>query len=151
MHAERNKAIVWRFYEELWNSRRIELAEELIAVDCVTHQLSSGSEPAGVPRGPDAMKHHIAGWLASFPDLRFTVEQTLAEGDHVVTRNVMRGTQTGEWLGVAPTGKQVTIRMIVIQRIADGKIAEDWVLVESLGLLQQLGLIPSTADILQRN
>ncbi|MDQ3755009.1 MAG: ester cyclase [Acidobacteriota bacterium] len=151
MHAEQNKVIVRRFYEELWNERRVELVEELIAADCVTHQLSSGAELTGVARGPEAMKRHVAEWLASFPDLRFTVEQALAEGDHVITRSVMRGTHMGDWLGVAPTGKRVAIRMIVIQRIADGKIAEDWVLVESLGLLQQLGLVPPTGDILQRH
>jgi predicted ester cyclase len=74
----------------------------------------------------------------------------IAEADHVVSRSVMRGTHTGMWLGIAPTGKQVSIRMMVIHRIAHGRIAEDWVLVESLGLFQQLELIPALQEILAR-
>jgi steroid delta-isomerase-like uncharacterized protein len=149
MSAEdQSKAVVTRFYEELWNKRNVNIADEIIATDCVTHQLRSGAELVGAPRGPEAIKHHVEEWLKGFPDIHFTVEQMIAEADLVVTRSVMQGTHTGTWLGIAPTGKQVGIRMIVIQRIADGKIAEDWVLVESLGLLQQLGLIQATEEIL---
>jgi predicted ester cyclase len=72
-----------------------------------------------VPRGPEVVKDHIAEWLTGFPDLRFTVEQMIAEGDQVLTRSFMDGTHTGTWLGLPPTGKQVSIRMMVIQRIAD--------------------------------
>ncbi len=148
MANEQNMRVVRRFYEELWNNRQVNIADEIIASDCVTHQLRSGAEVAGVLRGPEAVKHHIAEWLKGFPDLRFTVEQMIAEGDKVLTQSVMEGTHQGRWLGVAPTGKRVSIRMMVIQRLADGKIAEDWVLVESLGLLQQLELIPATEEIL---
>lgn len=148
MSSEQNRTVVQRFYEELWNGRQINLVHELIATDCVTHQLRSGAELTGAPRGPEDVKHHIREWLIGFPDLRFTVEQVICEGDMVMTRSVMEGTHTGAWLGLAPTGKQLSIRMMVIQRIENGKIAEDWVLVESLGLLQQLGLIPATEEIL---
>ena len=148
MSSVQNRAIVSRFYEELWNQRRTDVADEIVAPDCVTHQLRSGVELVGVPRGPEAIKRHVAEWLSGFPDLRFTVEQMIAEGDQVVTRSLMRGTHTGAWLGIAPTGRQVTIRMMVIQRIANGKIVEDWVLVESLGWMQQLGLLPATGEIL---
>jgi steroid delta-isomerase-like uncharacterized protein len=143
-----NRRVVRRFYEELWNNRQVNVADEIIASDCITHQLRSGAEVGGVLRGPEAVKHHVAEWLNGFPDLRFTVEQMIAEGDTVVTRSVMEGTHQGCWLGVAPTGKRVSIRMMVIQRLADGKIAEDWVLVESLGFLQQLELIPPIEEIL---
>lgn len=146
--TEQNKSLVQRFYEELWNHRDVSVADEIFAHDCLTHQLKSGAELAGVLRNPEAVKHHVTEWLAGFPDLRFTVEQMFAEKDLVVTRSVMRGTHTGAWFGIAPTGKQVSIRMIVIHRIMDGKIAEDWVLVESLGFFQQLGLAPSTEEIL---
>ena len=150
MSAEPNKAIVWRFYEELWNNRNINVADEIFAADCVTHQLQSGAASARVPRGPEAVKHHVVEWLAGFPDLRFSVEQMLAEADHVVSRSVMHGTHTGTWLGVAPTGKQVSIRMFVVHRIVNGKIAEDWVLVEALGFFQQLEIVPSTQEILAK-
>lgn len=148
MSIDQNKAVVSRFYEELWNGRQTGVADEIIAAACVTHQLQSGAEITGAPRTPEMVKQHVAEWLRGFPDLRFDVEQIIAEGDTVVSRSVMRGTHTGDWLGLAPTGKRVSIRMIVIQRIADGKIAEDWVLVESLGFFQQLGLIPSIQEIL---
>jgi steroid delta-isomerase-like uncharacterized protein len=150
MSAELNKAIVWRFYEELWNTRNLSVADEIFASDCVTHQLQSGAACPGVPRSPEAVKHHVAEWLAGFPDLRFSVEQMLAEADLVMSRSVMHGTHTGTWLGIAPTGKQVSIRMFVVHKIMNGKIAEDWVLVEALGFFQQLEIVPSTQQLLAK-
>jgi predicted ester cyclase len=150
MSVEENKAIVSRFYEKLWNSRNFNIADEIIAPDCVTHQLQSGTVPVGVPRGPVAIKHHIGEWLNGFPDLHFDVEQVVAEDDRVVSHSVMRGTHTGTWLGVAPTNKEVSIRLMVIQRIENGKIVEDWVLVESLGFFQRLGLLPATEEIMTK-
>jgi len=148
LSAEQNKAIIRRFIEELWNSRRLDIADEIFAVDCTTHQLRSGSEAVASARDPETLKRHVAEWLDSFPDLSFSVEQMIAEADQVVSQIVMRGTHTGAWLGVAPTGKQVSLRMITIHRIAGGKIVEDWVLVESLGFFQQLGLLPTTQEIM---
>ncbi|HEX8632680.1 MAG TPA: ester cyclase [Pyrinomonadaceae bacterium] len=150
MPAEDNKAVVRRFYEELWNERNIEVADEIIAADCVTHQLGSGVADAGTPRPPELIKQHVAAWLAGFPDLHFTIEQVLAEADRVVTHSRMRGTHSGAWQGLAPTGRAVSLPMIVIQRIRGGKIAEDWVLVDSLGFYQQLGLVPPTEEITAR-
>src|SRR5688572_7396279 len=114
MSAELNKAIVTRFYEELWNNRNISVADEIFARDCVTHQLRSGAVSAGAPRSPEAVKQHVAEWLKGFPDLRFSIEQMIAEADRVASLSVMHGTHTGAWLGVAPTGKQVSIRMFVV-------------------------------------
>ena len=148
MSAEQNKAIVRRFIEELWNNRNLDVADEIFAADCTTHQLRSGLEVAASPRDPETLKRHVAEWLTSFPDLSFSVEQMVAETDQVVSRIVMRGTHTGAWLGVAPTYKQVSLRMVTIHRIANEKIVEDWVLVESLGFFQQLGLLPETQQIM---
>lgn len=143
-----NKAVVQRFYEELWNRRNVDVADEIFASNCVTHQLHSGDEVSVAPRNPDSVKHHVADWLAGFPDLRFTVEQMIAEDHLVVSQSVMHGTHTGNWMGIPATGKAVSIRMMVIHRIADRKIVEDWVLVEALGFFQQLGLASSTEKIL---
>ena len=150
MSAELNKAIVRRFYQEIWNERNLAVADEIFAPGCVTHQLSSGAAIETAPRDPATVKHHVTEWVNSFPDLRFEVEELLADGDRVVSRCVMHGTHEADWHGIAPTGRQVTIRMMVIHRIADGQIAEDWVLVESLGFFQQIGLIASTAEIFGR-
>jgi steroid delta-isomerase-like uncharacterized protein len=141
------KLIVKRFVEELWNARRLEVADQIFSEDCVTHQLRSGISAEPARRGPQAMKEHVSGWLLSFPDLRFNIEEMIAERDRVVSQLVMEGTHQGAWLGIPASGKRVQIRMFTVHRILQGKIVEDWVLVESLGLFQQLGLVPDTADL----
>ena len=146
---ESAKHIIERFVDELWNSRRFDVADQIFSDDCVTHQLRSGVSDEPAPRGPQAIKEHMAGWLTSFPDFRFNIEQMIAERDRVVSQLVMEGTHQGMWMGISPTGKRLQIRMITIHRIAHGKIAEDWVLVESLGLLQQLGVLPSMTELIR--
>jgi steroid delta-isomerase-like uncharacterized protein len=141
------KQVINRFVEELWNQRRLEVADAIFAEDCVTHQLRSGVPTDAVPRGPEAIKEHIAAWIASFPDLRFSIEQMLAEGDRVVMQLLMEGTHQGTWLGIPAGGKKIQIRMFTVHRVVQSKIVEDWVLVESLGLFQQLGVVPNTADM----
>jgi steroid delta-isomerase-like uncharacterized protein len=141
------KQLINRFVNELWNERRLNVADAIFAENCVTHQLRSGEPDKGVLRGPEAIKEHVAGWIASFPDLRFGIEQMLSEGDRVVTQLLMEGTHQGSWLGVPASGKKLQIRMFTVHRVVQGKIAEDWVLVESLGIFQQLGVAPNTADL----
>ena len=142
------KQLISRFVEQLWNERRLDVADAIFATDCVTHQLRSGVPVDAVPRGPQVMKEHVAGWIASFPDLRFRIEQMLSEGDRVVTQMLMEGTHQGPWMGIPASGKKMQIRIVTIHRVVEGKIVEDWVLVESLGFLQQLGVVPNTADLL---
>ena len=141
------KPLINRFVEELWNERQLDVADAIFAKDCVTHQLRSGEPAIGVPRGPQAIKEHVAGWIASFPDLRFRVEQMLSEGDRVVMQLLMEGTHHGAWSGIPASGKKVQIRMFTVHRVMKGKIVEDWVLVDSLGFFQQLGLVPQTEDL----
>ena len=143
------KRIIERFVEELWNARRLDVADQIFAEDCATHQLHSGVLAKPARRGPQEMKEHVSGWLMSFPDLRFNIEQMISEQDLVVSQLMMEGTHQGTWLGISPTGKKLQIRMVTIHRIANGKIAEDWVLVESLGLFQQLGVLPETAEFIR--
>ena len=146
---EQAKQIIKRFVDELWNARRLDVADQIFSEDCVTHQLRSGAQAEPVQRGPQAMKEHVTGWLMSFPDLRFNIEQMFVDGDRVVSQLVMEGTNQGAWMGILPTGKKIQIRMITIHRIANSKIAEDWVLVESLGFFQQLGMLPDTAELIR--
>jgi steroid delta-isomerase-like uncharacterized protein len=145
-----NQQLVRRFIEELWNGRKLELADELIARDCQTHQLRSGAVVTSMVRGPKEVKAHVAEWLRGFPDLKFTIEQLFSADNKVFTQTVMEGTHTGMWLEIPPTNKSVTIRIMTVHRVARGKIAEDWVLVESLGFFQQLGLIAPTFELFSR-
>lgn len=147
---QQNKTIVRRFFEELWNERKPETADEIFAPGCVTHQLQSGAETVGAPRSPEAIKQHVNEWLKAFPDLHFTVERMISEGDFVVTYATMRGTHTGNWHGIAATGKQASIRMTVTHQIENQKIVADWVLVESLGFFQQIGLLPPVEEIMSK-
>jgi steroid delta-isomerase-like uncharacterized protein len=140
MNEEQNKKIVKRFIEEMWNQRKLEVADELLAADCVTHQLRSGEDPAGVPRSPESVKREVATWLTGFPDLEFVLEQIIAAGDRVASHCTMRGTHTGAWMGISPTGRKLSFPIITIHRIADGKIAENWVLVGSLMFFSNSGL-----------
>lgn len=143
------KQLMRRFVEELWNGRALDVADAIFAKDCVTHQLRSGAPAEAVPRGPQAIKEHVANWIASFPDLHFSIEQILSEGDRVVMQLLMEGTHRGPWLGIPASDKKIQVRMFTIHRIVRDKIVEDWVLVESLGLFQQLGVLPNTADLVE--
>ena len=141
------KQLIGRFVEELWNQRQFDVAQAIFAKNCVTHQLRSGVSADAVPRGPQAIKEHVTSWIASFPDLHFSIEQMLSEGDRVVMQLLMEGTHHGAWLGIPASGRKMQIRMFTVHRVAQGKIVEDWVLVESLGFFQQLGVVPNTEDL----
>lgn len=141
------KQLIHRFVEELWNERRLDVADAIFATGCVTHQLRSGLAADAEPRGPEAMKEHVTSWIASFPDLHFGIEQMLSEGDRVVTQLLVEGTHQGAWLGIPASGRKIQIRMFTLHRVAQGKIVEDWVLVESLGIFQQLGVVPNPAEL----
>jgi steroid delta-isomerase-like uncharacterized protein len=146
---EMNRLVIRSFFEDVWNQRKLEIADEIFDSDCRTFQLRSGAPVTSTPRGPENIKKHIAEWLAAFPDLTFTIEQMIAEGDRVSTLLVMDGTHAGEWLGIPPNGKRISIRMMTVHRLRNGKIIEDWVIVESLGFFQQMGILPATNDLLR--
>jgi predicted ester cyclase len=94
----------------------------------------------------EQLKHHIALFEAAFPGYSLTAEDMIAEGDKVVVRTTFRGTHNGDFMGIPPTGKQVTIPVMLIYRIADDKIVQHWMQADSLSLLQQLGAIPAPAS-----
>jgi steroid delta-isomerase-like uncharacterized protein len=146
----KNEQLVRRFFEQLWNGRKFELAEKLIAPNCRTHQLRSGADDSAVPCGPKEMVAHVEEWLRGFPDLKFTIEQIFSADDKVFAQTVMEGTHTGTWLEVPPTNRRMNVRTMAVYRIERGKIAEDWVQVGSLGFFQQLGLIAPTFELFSR-
>ena len=142
------KVIAGRFIEELWNQRSLNTADALFAETCVTNQLRSGAEPITAPRPPAAVKKQVNEWVAAFPDFRYTVRQMLSEGDKVMIQCVATGTHQGTWLGIPATNKTISIETMITQRIVDGKIVEDWVLADFLGLFQQLGLVAPLQELL---
>jgi predicted ester cyclase len=148
-NMDHNKQLIIRFFDEVWNQRQLEIAGDIFDVECHSFQLGSGAPMISTPRGPEAIKRHIAEWLSGFPDLTCTIEQMISEGDRVSTMLAMDGTHAGEWLGIPPSGKRINIRLMTIHRIRGGKIIEDWVIVESLGFFQQLGILPPTSDFLR--
>ena len=136
--SEENKALVRREEEELFSGGNLDAADEIYAADYVGHDPSN---PEDV-RGLQAAKQAAAEYRQAFPDLRVTVEDLIAEGDRVAARLRVRGTHLGELNGIAPTGRRVDCSGIVISRIEEGKIAEDWANFDDLGMMRQLGVIP---------
>ncbi len=131
MSLEANKAIARRFYEG-YNTGDLDTMFALIAPDVVWHG------PSGLPLTREEWKHIDATVFGAFPTLSLTIEDQIAEADRVVTRTTLRGSHQGEFQGLAPTGKLVTIRAINIDRIAHGQVVEHWVATYSPSLLQQL-------------
>jgi predicted ester cyclase len=132
--TEDNKALIRRYYEDLWNRWNLVTADEIIAAG-IRFRGSLGVTVAGI----DGFKEYVATVRAAFPDFHNTVEELIAEGDQVVARLTYRGTHRGPLFGIAPTGTAVSYVGIAIFRIADRQIAEGWVLGDTLGLMQQLG------------
>ena len=139
MSETQNIVVMRRYYEEIVNQGNLALADEIFTSDYVSHH----NDPAHLPPGPPGVKAFVAATRAGFPDLRLTVDQLFAEGDQVASMWIMQGTQTGEWFGTPPTGKQAQWAGVVITRFAGGKIAEDWYNFDQLSLLMQLGIIPA--------
>jgi len=136
MSTEENKALMRRLYEEVWNQGNMATVDVLLAADSVLH------DPAHLVRGPEGFKAYVSAFRAAFPDLHATVEDQIAEGDRAAMRFSVIATHKGEFQGIPPTGKQITLSGINIQRIVDGKIVENWVNLDALGMLQQLGVLP---------
>ena len=136
--SEGNKNVVRRLFEEVWNKGHVQIAEELIAPTYTHHDSSSPD----LGRGPESEKKRVTLYRNAFPDIRFTVEDLLAEGETVVARWSCRGTHTGELNGIAPTNKQFNITGVSIARFTNGKMSEGFVNWDALGLMQQLDVVP---------
>jgi len=137
MSTEENKAVVRRFYEEVVNQKKRAALDEVFDPNLVDH-----FAPPGTPGGLEGARQTFDMFLTAFPDLHFTVEDLIAEGDGVAARVTMSGTQHGAFMGVPPTGKHVTMTGIDINRFVGGKSVEHWVEMDALGMMQQLGVIP---------
>ena len=135
--SDSNKNIVRRLFEEVWNKGHHAVADELFA-PTYTHHDSSSPE---LGRGPESEKKRVNLYRNAFPDIRFTVEDLIAEGETVTARWSCHGTHKGDLNGIAPTGKQFTVSGMSIARFTNGKIMEGWVNWDALGMMQQLGVV----------
>lgn len=136
MSAEANTAILRRFFEEVVNKKNLAPVDQFFSPDFVDHI------PIPHAPGSEGLKQFGAAIFNAFPDFNLTVEDTIAEGDKVVARVTNRGTQKGEFLGIAPSGKQAVWGAIWIVRIVGGRVVERWVEFDLLGLMRQLGAVP---------
>jgi steroid delta-isomerase-like uncharacterized protein len=133
---EKNKAIHRRVYEEIWNKGNLSVVDEIIGDNYIFHPLPQHEGPEGYKE----MYHDFAG---AFYDFHCNIEDMIAEGDRVMVRTTITGTHKREFMGIAPTGKQISISEIAVVHIKDGKIVEEWGVIDFLGMMQQLGIIPS--------
>ena len=138
LSSEQNKALIRRFYDEVFNNKNLAALGDFLDPHIIEHSL-----PPGLPAGIEGSRHFIGMYLAAFPDLQLTSEDIIAEGDRVVSRFTMHGTHRGEFMGLPHTGKQVTVTGIQILHVVSGKIAENWLNMDALGMLQQLGVAPA--------
>ncbi len=137
LSTDLNKSVVRRMYEEALNNGKLDVLDELAAPDYQEHNPFPGQ-----PSGIEGLKARFADVVTGL-DPNYKLNQIIAEGDMVVVHWTMTGTHQGKIVGIAPTGRTVTFSGIDIYRLHDGKLAEHWHVIDSLQMLQQLGMIPA--------
>lgn len=137
MSTETNKALVRRFYDQVLNSRRVEVIDELAVTGYDEHDPLPGQR-----EGRDGLKDRVSMLIEGLVPT-FTIEDIVAEGDRVVVRWTNSARHMGNFLGIAPTGRSCAIAGIDIYRLEDGRLAEHWHVIDQLTMLQQLGLLPA--------
>ena len=136
--SEESEAVVRRAFDEVANKGDMRTVEEIIAPEFVRHDLAGGPDAAG----PEGVKRLIAGLRTAFPDIQTTIDDIFSDGEKVVVRFTARGTHSGPFQGMAPTGREATWCGVNIYRVSGGQIRETWQLADGLGLLRQLGATP---------
>ena len=138
--AEDLKELMRKFVDEVWNQGKLDVVDQLVAPGCVTHDPAA---QGGELTGPDGVKQLASMYRNAFPDTRFEINDLIVEGDKVAARLSASGTHKGALMGIAPTGKRVSITGQAITQFRDGKQVESWSSYDQLGMLQQLGVVPS--------
>ena len=137
MSESGNRAVIQRFLEEVINEGRLEQADEIVAEDFVELDPLPGQR-----QGREGLKEVIGMLRAAFPDMHWVVEEMIAEGEKVVTRFTWTGTQQGTFMGIPATGRSVVVKGVVIDRIVGSMMTDSRILMDTMGLMQQLGVIP---------
>ncbi len=141
MSVEENKMLVRRFVEEIINKGNRAVAEELVAEDYVDLDPMPGQQP-----GREGLLNTIAMVRQAFPDLEWTIEDLVAEGQKVASYGIWRGTNRGTFLGISPTGKRVTVPCMTFDTWVDGKIVESRLMMNLMSLMQQLGVVAGSGQ-----
>jgi steroid delta-isomerase-like uncharacterized protein len=128
-----------RWFEEVFNAQNLDVSDEITAQDSVNHDPTL----TDLPSGPEGDKQVVNLYHGAFPDAQIAIEDQIAEGDRVVTRWTGRGTHQGEFMGAPPSDNRVEIAGMTINRVSEGKIAETWTIYDALGMMQQIGAMPS--------
>ena len=139
MSTEQNKALVRKLVEEGINQGHMSVIDEFLIPDFVEHE----ELPPGIPPGREAPKVLFTMLRSAFPDFKATIEHLIAEGDEIVLRMTWTGTHEGEFMGIPPTGKRISINVIDILGMAEGKCVEHWGVMDSMAMMQQLGVVPA--------
>ncbi|MDR3752379.1 MAG: ester cyclase [Terracidiphilus sp.] len=136
--TDSNKVVIKAFLEDVINQGRLERANDLVKEDFVELDPLPGQQ-----QGREGLKAVIHALRSAFPDMHWVVKEMVAEGQKVVTRFVWTGAHRGVFLGIPATGRSVEVKGVVIDRLEDGKMADSRILMDTLGLMQQLGVIPA--------
>jgi predicted ester cyclase len=139
MTTEQNKALFRRMVEQVFNQGNIGLVDELVPPEFIERE----ELPPGSPTGREGVKHLTKMFRGAFPDFKATIDDMIAEGDKIVVRMTWKGTHKGEFMGIPPTGKSVSFGVIDIVRFAGDKFVEHWGIMDSMSLMQQLGVVPA--------
>ena len=133
-------SIIQRIFDRAFNEGDLTVVDEFLSPDHLAH-----STFGGAPNGPQGLKWLIAMFRSAFPDLHFTVEDEINVSEKSAAHFTMRGTHKGSFLGNPYTGRSVVVQGMIFVRTENGRIVEDWLLIDQLGILQQLGLVPPPA------
>ncbi|MEO8286902.1 MAG: ester cyclase [Chloroflexota bacterium] len=136
--SERKMSLVRRWIEEGWNKGNTDVADDVFSSNYVQHEIV---DPQNARGGIARMKRNVEVYRKAFPDLHIAIEDQFCSGDRVLTRWKATGTQKGELFGVAPNERHVTVHGMVVSRVENGRIAEEWDLQDNLRLMGQIGLI----------
>jgi steroid delta-isomerase-like uncharacterized protein len=137
MAAAENKAVLTSFVKEVINQGQFERVDDLVALDFVELDPLPGQQ-----QGREGLKQVISAFRTAFPDIHWVIEEMVGEGDKVFSRFTWHGTHRGEFFGVAATGRKITVKGTVVDRVVAGKMVESRILMDSLGMMRQLGVIP---------
>ena len=137
MPADKNKEIIRKIFEDGMNNRNLSVFEEYVSPQYVNHGIP-GHQP-----GVEGFKEIINQFTEAFPDMKITQDEIIADGDSVATRGSWTGTNKGSFMGMPATGKQVNVQYMDFWKLKDGKCVENWVQMDTAGLMQQLGAQPS--------